>query len=348
MRINYERINLFAGIANLSSNIKIFDLSRDDIEHLCRFFGLGDLCYYEKEKGVSVSHYNAVVFMATTKGQYILKFYPPNSAKSIVTEYILNHLLLHHHFLTPTMYADLRGQPFCPSNNRLVTCYSYIDGEQAWQTITKPNTFTQINTTLLSLKNILSTTRVQLPFPKQRSLPAAISSLTQDSKNIIPSDHQKVILASLLEAGRTFRKYKRLFTRQVLHCNTHLDSFLISKGGIYTLDLSHVQEDYILTDLRNMIISCLLVNMPTPTVRNIIQDYLTRHGIASQHSLVLDTLVKMSLVKNYLMNARYERSLELYINPKEDARPHRSFLLKRKKFIIVLLKKVNRFPILRV
>jgi Ser/Thr protein kinase RdoA (MazF antagonist) len=341
MRINYGRINLFAGIANLSSNIKLFDLSRDDIEHICRFFGLGDLRGYEKEKGVTVSHYNAVVFIATTKGQYILKFYPPNSAKSIVAEYILNHILLHHHFLTPTMYAGLRGQPFCPSNNRLVACYAYINAPQAWQAIHQRNTLSKINAALLALKKILSETRVPLPCPKQKSIWGTLTVLRQDTKGLMPCDQKDLIDAYLLAACRTYHHNQQLFTRQRLHTNAHLDNFLIYKGKIYTLDLSHVQEDHILADLRDVVVSCMLIGSPAATIKTVINDYLAQHGLRQELFLVLDTLIKIELIKNYLKNIQYEKSVGLSVYPKALKRAHIPKLSQRKKFIISLLKKMN-------
>ena len=174
--------DLFAGVDNLSLDKRKFDPSRDDIERTCRFFSIGKLRHYKKEKGIIVSHSNFFVFVATTQGQYALKFYPSDAAKMIAMEYAVNRILLKHHFLTPFMYAGHGGQAFCNSNDRLAACYSYIDGLPAWQQIKQRNTFPKINAAMLSLKNILSAAKMKVPFLKQESLAKTIDTLARGSR----------------------------------------------------------------------------------------------------------------------------------------------------------------------
>ena len=182
MRINDNPPNLFAGIDNISLDKRNFNPSQNDIEHICRFFSIGKLKHFEKENGIIVSHSNFFVSVVTARGQYALKLYPADAAKAIAIEYAVNRFLIDHQFPTPIMYAGPDGQPFLTSNDRLATCFSYINGLQAWQQIKQRNTIIQINTAMLSLKNILSTTQGRIPFLKQEGFVAAIDALTQPSQ----------------------------------------------------------------------------------------------------------------------------------------------------------------------
>ncbi len=129
---------------------KRFNPSRSDIERICRFFSIGKLKHFEKEKGIVLLHANPFVYVLTTLGQYALKFYPMTEAKKIVIEYALNRFLIEHRFPAPVMYTGHRGQSFLTSNDRLATCSSYVNGLPSWQQIRQRKTITLINSTLLS------------------------------------------------------------------------------------------------------------------------------------------------------------------------------------------------------
>ncbi len=342
--MKYSSANLFAGIDNLSLDKRKFDPSLDDIERVCRFFAIGELRHYEKEKGIIVSHSNFLVFVATTHGQYVLKFYPPDATKTITIEYAINHILINQHFSTPIMYAGHGGQPFFASNGRLVTCFSYIDGLPAWQRIKQQNTLCQINAAMLSLKNILSINMGRIPFLKKESLTTTTNTLAQDSRALAPYDQKKMIDATLKEAFRTYRHHRLLFARQRLHNNASLTNFLICKETVYTLDLSHVREDYALCDLASLVISCLFFNIPTTTIKTIVKNYFTQHKIGPGHSPVLNTLVKIGLIREYLKNIQREKSIGLVPYPPDLAHTYMSHLSARKKSITAVLKKMNDIP----
>ncbi|MBF0571249.1 MAG: phosphotransferase [Candidatus Omnitrophica bacterium] len=338
MPVNYSPDDIFGGVDNLSLDKRIFDPSRDDIKRICRFFSIGKLRHYKKEKGIIVSHSNFFVFASTTHGQYALKFYPPDSAKSIAIEYAANRLLAGHHFLTPTMHEGLFGRPFTPSNGRLAACYSYIDGRPVCQRIKQQNIFPKINAAMLSLKTILSAHPRSLSFPKQESLAATINILTQNSRALAPYEQKETIEGSLIDACQTYQLHQPLFTRQKLHNNANLTNFLIYKETVYTLDLSHIREDYVLSDLASLVISCLFFNIPAKTTNNIVKNYFLRHQIKQEYFPVLNTLVKIGLVKEYLKNIRREKSIGLFPYPQGLVRTYTSHLLKRKKSIAAALK----------
>lgn len=341
MRINDSPPDLFAGIDNLSLDKRNFDPSQDDIEHICRFFSIGKLQHYEKEKGIAVSHTNFFVFVVTARGQYALKFYPMYAVKMIAIEYAVNRFLIAHHFPTPIMYAGHDGQPSLTSNGRLATCFSYINGQQAWQQIKQRNTLIQINTAMLSLKNILSVTKGRIPFLKQERLATSINTLAKVSRAITPYNQKKIIEAPLRDACRTYQSHQRLFTRQWLHNNASLTNFLIDKETVYTLDLSHVREDYALSDLASLVISCLFLKMPTTTIKTIVKDYVTQHKMESEHLLVLNTLVTIGLIREYLKNVRREKSVDLATYSPNLVRTYRSYLSARKESIAAVLRKMN-------
>ena len=341
MRINHSPAGLFAGIDNRSLDQRKFDPSQDDIQRICRFFSIGKLQHYEKEKGIVVSHSNFFVFVATTHGQYALKFYPPDAAKPIAIEYAINRILAHHHFLTPLMHAGHGGRPFFTSNDRLAACYSYIDGSPAWQHIKEQSAFSKINTAMLSLKNILSTATGRIPLEKQKSLLSNTATLAQASRLAAPYDQKEMIDSALQEALRTYQRHQPLFTRQRLHNNASLTNFLIYKKTVYTLDLSHIKEDYALCDLASLVISCLFFDLPAKTIKTIVENYFTRHKIEMKYSLALDTLVKIGLIGEYLKNIQYEKSVGLSTYPPDLVRTYITHLSKRKKSIIAVLKKMD-------
>lgn len=342
--MNYSPANLFAGIDNLSLDNRKFDPSGDDIERICRFFAIGKLQHYEKEKDIIVSHSNFFIFVATAQGQYALKFYPTDAVKLIAIEYAVSRILTDHHFPAPIMYAGVGGQPFFPSNDRIAACYSYINGLPAWQRIKQQNTIGQINAAIFSLKNILSAVTGRIPFLKQKNLTTTIHALAQDSRLTAPYDQKETIDAALQDVCRTFQRHQWLFTRQYLHNNAALTNFLVYKETVYTLDLSHVREDYVLSDLASMVISCLFFNIPFTTIKTIVKDYFSRHKIKQDHFSVLNTLVKIGLIREYLKNIQREKSLELSAYPPALARTYISHLSKRKKSITAVLKKMNDIP----
>ena len=332
---------LWAGIDSLSLDKRNFDPSRGDIEGICRFFAIGMLQHFEKEKNISVSHSNFFVFAATTQGAYALKFYPRNASKIITREYALNRILTHHHFPTPIMNAGLDGQPFVLSNDLLVTCYSYIKGIPVWHDIKHIKTIHQINAALLLLKNILSTSKERIPLQKQERLTTTINGLVQESRSLAPYTHKKIIDASLKDSCRIYQRHQPLFTRQCLHNNAGLTNFLIDQKTVYTLDLSHIKEDYILSDLASLVISCLFRSIPVKTIKTIVKDYFTQHNIGSEGLIVLHALLKIKIISEYLRNIKYEKNLKLSVPSPGLAHTYMPHLLAYKKIAAPLLKGMN-------
>ncbi len=336
--INDNRNNFIGGVDHILFDKRRFDPSPDDIKRICRFFAIGKIKHYKKEKGIIISHSNFIVFVVTTCGQYALKFYPIDAAKRITMDYTLNRFLTKHRFPTPLMRTGHDGRPFLASNERLVTCFLYIDGLGAWQCLKQSHVIHQINSAMLSLKNLLSVYAGH-PFSKQKKrFATTINDLAKASGAIKPYNQKRIIEAALLDACRTYQNHRQLFTRQWLHNNTSLSNMLIAQETVYTLDLSHIQEDYVLSDLASLVISCLQFKIPTTTTNNIIKDYLAQHRMEPRYRLVLNALITLGLVKAYLKNDQREKSPGLAQHPPNLVKAYRLQLSASKESIMDVLK----------
>ncbi|MDP2653369.1 MAG: phosphotransferase [Candidatus Omnitrophota bacterium] len=344
MRISNSPPDLYSGIDHLSFDTRPFSPAPDDIEQICRFFSLGKLRHYAVEKGITVSHSNFFVFAATTRGQYALKFYPVDAAKSIAIEHAVNRFLIGHHFPTPAMHAGQKGQPFLASHNRLAACYSYIEGVPSWERIKEPKTIHQINSAMFSLKNILSAAPGRLPFLKNISLAARIRALAQASRAMAPYGHKRLIDASLKDACQSYQRHQPLFTRQRLHNNAGLTNFLISNGTVYTLDLSHIREDYTPSDLASLVVSCLFFQIPQNTIKMIVKGYFEQYKIGPDYAPTLNTLIQIELIREYLKNVRRKKSADFSTCPVDFARTYKLHLATRKKIIAAVLRRMKNTP----
>ncbi len=341
MRRNHRLPDLFAGIEHLSQDKRYFEPSQDDIEHICRFFSIGKLKHYKKEHGIVIAHSNFFVFAETTQGQYALKFYPPETAPSITIEYAVNRFLIKQHFPTPVMHAGKGGRPFISSHGCLATCFTFIKGQPPWRKITQRSTIIRLNATMLSLKKLLSTTQGRIRFLKQENFMTAVTALTRLSRAQAPYRQKELLNSSLLNACRTYKLHQSLFTRQCLHNNTTLTNFLIAKKTVYTLDLFHIREDYVLSDLANLVISCLFLEVPAQTIHAFVQNYLIQHEMGPELLPVLNTLVKIGLIREYLKSVHREKSADLSTYPPNDVRTYRFHLSARQKAIAAVLRKMN-------
>jgi Ser/Thr protein kinase RdoA (MazF antagonist) len=246
------------------------------------------------------------------------------------------------------MYAGRGGQPFIAATNRLAACFAYVDGKPAWQGITRQNTIRLINNALLSIKDILSAADKNIPLQKQANLPSRAGSLVQISRSMAVYEHKETIEAALQEAYRAYQRHQPLFIRQRLHNNASLTNFLIHKNAVHMLDLSHIREDYAYSDLASLVISCLFFKIPVSTVRTVSKNYLAQHKIKTGYLTVLNTLVRIGLVAEYLKNTQREKHLDPSSYPPGLVRVYSSLLLKRKRSIITILKKLKENPRLLV
>jgi len=347
MRTKNSPQNPLSGVDNLSWDTRTFCPSQEDIKKICSFFSIGKLQNYEKEKNVLISHSSFFVYAATSQGKYALKFYPLDASKRITLEYAFNRLLTHHHFQTPLMRSSKNGRAFLNCSGFLVTCYAYINGQPAWRHIQKPDAFTKINAAMLSLKDILSDSKKNIPCLKNDRLSPTIKALAQKSLSLVREDQKKMINTLLLKALRAYQEHESLFIRQRLHNNASFTNFLIQNKTVYTIDLSHICEDYYLSDLASMVISCLFFETPKTTIKAIINDYLIQHKKTtlppwkthkdSEHFIVLNTLVQVGLIKEYLKNAKRKQTVKLSTRPSKIERDYMTQLARRKKLILEYL-----------
>ena len=316
---------LFSGPDHISFDIRPFNPSKNDIEELCLFFSIGKLKCFQKEKDIIISHSNFFIFVETTSGQYALKFYPIQHNQILMFEHTINRLLLTHHFSTPKMYVGKNGKPFLISNNRLASCFSYIKSQQAWTEINQKNIIKKINTEMFTLKKILKLHLKTVPFRKAENLMSKITNLTKKSQTLGTYDQKKLITASLKAVCQTYQHNLSLFSRQHIHNNSNLANFLISKETIYTLDLSHICEDYSLSDLSSLITSCLLLSVPKKTIRTLVHDYFIQHKIPLELP-VLDTLIQIELIQKFLLCLHRLKSIDFSAYEKNFADSYQSYL----------------------
>lgn len=335
-----DRFNLFAGVDHLSLDRRSFNPSHDDLAHVCRFFSIGKLLNFEKEKGIVVSHSNFFVFVQTSRGKFALKFYPADAAKTLQTEYFINRFLTLHHFSTPKMYAGNKGRPFCLSHTMLAACYDYIEGKQAWQEIKKHTNIRRINSSLCSLKNLLSKAP-SFPFPKKTALAEHIQELAQAYRELAPYDDEKLIVATLKDICHSYQNYHPLFVWQRIHNDITLTNFLIDRKTVHIIDLSHIMEDYVLSDLASLVVSCQFLGVPKTTIKCIIDDYFWQHKIGTEYYPVLNTLIKISLIIEHVRNVHREKFINGPDYPSDILKTYMFHLKKRKDLIVTSLKRMT-------
>ncbi|MCC6758824.1 MAG: phosphotransferase [Candidatus Omnitrophica bacterium] len=330
---------LFAGVDAPSLDIRTFHVSRSDIEAICVFFSLGKLKNYTQEKGTVVSHSNFFVFAKTSRGEYALKFFPSDAAKEISIEYAINRFLVERGLPTPPMHCGRDRKAYMPCNGRLAACFSFINGKPAWQQIGRTATINKINATILSLKRALAAAPASIPRLKQKNLTATVRELARTSKGNNPYDQKTFIDHVLKEACRTYQDQRHLFTGQWQHNNTTLTNFLVKEKTIYTLDLSHIREDYALSDLASLVISCHFLKIPQTVTKSIVQDYFRQHAASSQLLPVLNVLINIGLIKEYLKAIHRDKRLPTVNCPDKLKKTYSFYLQDRKKTILRLLKK---------
>ncbi len=328
---------LSAGVDAIALDTRIFTLSQNDIAAVCGAYALGPLLEFEQERNILVSHSNFFAFAKTTRGSYALKFYPADASRRLSVEYALNQFLTRRGFDTPQMHCTKKGVAYVPCQGRLAACYVYIKGQEAWLHIHKKGVIRRINTALMSLKKTLEHLSSNIHCPKHETVPAAVESLLRSSSNINNSETKKYSLRSLREIFAAYQSHRRCFTRQKLHTNASLTNLLVRGTTVHTLDLSHIEDGYCLSDLASLVISCHFFNVPQQTISSLIDDYVTVHGRTEKFPLVLETLIKLGLVKELLKTIRREQSLPESSHPGAFTTTYARMLSQRRLLILKLL-----------
>lgn len=287
-----------------------FEPSWNELEEICQFFELGTLRKPQKKRKPCFPHANPMVFVETSRGQFVFKFFRENDLTNIAFEYAVNRALCARQFPTPAMSKGRRGRPFVKSAGRLAACYAFVDGFSAWKVLRHPQTVRRINLSLRSLKDHLSATRISMSWPRQAGLAETVRQLTRWSRAAARFEGSGILEQSLLEACRVYQRHRRLFGRQRIHSDANLSNFLMHDDTAYVLDLEHIREDYALNDLSSMVVSGIL-SMPVPALKAMIKDYFDVHDLAAENRVVLDALVKISLVKECLGSCEQHRKESL-------------------------------------
>lgn len=339
MRTSSKLPYLFAGVDAPLFDTRVFHVSRSDIEAICAFFSLGQLKSYTQEKDTAVSHSNFFVFAKTSRGEFALKFFPSDAAKAIAIEYAVNRFLVDRGFPTPVMHWGRGRKAYTPCNGRLAACFSFVEGKPAWQQIARPATIEHINSCIVALKQALAHAPTKIPRIKQESFLETARGLARSSKKNGPYDQKTIIDQVLQETCRTYQDHHHLFSRQWLHNNTTLNNFLVKGKTVYTLDLSHIREDYALSDLASLVISCHFLEISQTIIKNIIQNYFRQHAAGPHLLPVLNVLINIGLIKEYLKVIHRVKGLPTINCPKKLKKPYLFYLKDRQKTILRVLKK---------
>lgn len=342
MQINKSSSQLFGGIDHISLDTRTFDPSQVDIESICRFFSLGKLKIFQKEKNITLSHSNFFVFASTTRGNYALKFYPASSSKDILHEYALNRYLGLHGFPTPAMLTSSDGKTSVPFCGSLAVCFEYINGQQAWQHIHKKTVQDQINGLMRQLKTVLLPLAGSKFISPQDSFAAQIKNLIQTASQLTPFYNERNIRKEINHIAQEFAAHKKLFVRQILHNNATLTNFMISKGKVFLLDLSHIKEDYLLSDMTALVLSCRFLRIPPKITKTMIGEYFLAHGLKKPHQTVLNTQMRLSIIREYLKNTSREKNLsKARALTTGQVERYKLYLSQRTKHLVQLLRQLN-------
>lgn len=328
---------LSAGVDAIALDTRIFTLSQNDIAAVCDAYALGSLLEFEQEKNILVSHSNFFAFAKTTHGSHAFKFYPADAARTIAYEYALNQFLIRRGFVTPQMHCTKKGVAYVPCQDRLAACYDYVNASEAWRLIQKKGTAHRVNLALLSLKSHLTHLPADIACPEHESITTAVQSLAESSKRTVSAQHKKYLLRALKEIYSTYRSRRRYFTRQKLHTNASLTNLLLDDRTVYTLDLSHVEIGYGLSDLASLVISCHFLGIPQRTISSVIDDYKDVHNLKTGSLPVLKTLIDLGLAKELIKTLRREESLGASSQPPALKKTYARLLSKRRRLILKLL-----------
>ncbi len=328
-----------AGVDSIRLDTRNWDISKEDIERICRAFRLGKIKRYEKEPNIAVSHSNFFFLLATTRGTYAIKLYPANEEKALTAELILNRLLIKNNFPTPAMHLTSDRSAFLRLNHHLAACFDFINGKPVYRHRLDTETILRINERILLLKKILD--RLVLPnrLLQTENFPARITSLIKTARQTAPFDDQALIERSLLLAHDIFTRNPHLFVRTNLHNNISLTNLFRYRNDIYVLDLSHIKNDYELIDLGSLVISCLFLNETKKNIKLFIISYFTVHKTSRKKLSVLTSCLQLGLANEYLKTVRRYQNIKVASKPSRLDRSYRYQLRKRIKLIRDILNK---------
>lgn len=336
---NKTHSEIMGGIDHISMDTRRFNPSQMDIEHVCRFFALGKLLAFEKEKHITVSHSNFFVFASTSQGNFALKFYPTSLSKNILHEYALNRYLVLRKFSTPAMLASPDGKPSVPSCGHLAACFEFIDGQQAWEHIQTKSVQIQINANIRLLKTILLPLSGSKLIDPHDNFAVRIKNLMQTASLLKPFKYEDYIRLELNHIAQEFNTHQKLFLRETLHNNVTLMNIIISKGRMFLLDLSHIKEDYRLSDLVALVLSCHFMKVSPKIIQAMIKQYFNAHGLTKIHKPILNAQLRLSFIREYLKNTAREKNQQgRCAMPASQIKLYAYYLAERAKHMIELLR----------
>ena len=340
----YKNNAVIGGLDASIFDTRSFKITKKQLGLFCENFNTGKFLERLKEINIPLSHSNFVIFVKTTKGKFVLKFFPKASPKDITIEYTLNRIFKENYLLTPTMYINQNNRPFSKLNGYLISCYDFIEGKTMYQEKLDSRRIEKINVTMEKLNKVLASsldkTNLNTILVKE-----TISEKLQSLKDLavqLPHGKEKEYSFKEIENLCSFYlAHPDSLQKMIIHSNITLANLIHNREGIYILDLIHVRMDYQINDLANLIESALILKIPYPILNAIVHGYFYKHDFPRSKNELLFAFIRMHLLKGYLKIVTRKDSLP---PAKSNLRLYRLYLsekIKQKNLRINLLKQFS-------
>ncbi|GEM_PF-2962434 len=339
-RLPTSTSKIHTGLDDIRFDTRNFPADTAMIAAACDFFSIGDLRRHENEKNTAVSHSNFITWVTTSRGNYILKFYPAHARHDILREMTLNRLLTRRRFPTPRMHASRTHQAFIAVNGYLAVCFDFMAGTPACQQRLNDTTIRAVNHSILQL-NLALTPNLQLPrILKNETFLEKIRALRQSPGFKKAIQNQPVIVASLEQSSATYAKDRSLFIPRPRHTNISLSNILLHNRMARILDLSHVHMDVEVVDLSSLVISCLFFHTPSSIITKLVRGYFKSQDMEHSKLAVLTTSIRLGLIKEYLKTDTQEHAHRVGAEKTSLLKAYRHQIKTRKALIVHCLKRV--------
>lgn len=301
-----NNITLLANTYPENLRYKKFEISKEDIDRICRFFRIGKLYKINKEEEKGIDHCNPLLFMTTTEGKYVIKFYSLNLAPNIRTELLINNTLIKGCFSTPVMHTSKTGCPGIQINHRIATCFTHIEGITAQRAALTKDLISTINQSIFELNRIVrSNKRIidRLPYHDFHRKINPLMRAARTKYNQVDGMEKK--LAQLINF---YNIRSKLFIKKPVHINLSLSNIILTGERVCLIDLEHIRMDYVMNDLAGLIYSCLSNKIPIMHIKYCVRRYMALNKIPPDMLPVLANFIKIRLIEYYLMIKQRERS----------------------------------------
>ena len=301
------------------TSAKLFDLRKFNPEDfnlnkICGYFNIGSFKKYTKEDNIKISHSSHLVFVKTSRGEFVLKFRPLNTCRDIIKEFAINNFLIKYRFPTQLMFTTIKNLPFAKTKTHLITCYKKIPGRPLYSYKLDSKKIKKINQNIFWLNELLSLflkTQNKKLLEKENIIKRMIL-LKRDLRSLNPNDDLKIIEDTLKEIYKFCLSDSKTLIRKPIHSNITLANMIFDGSEVFVLDLSHVRIDFQLNDLANLVANCYLLNIKEKNVSLLINDYVGKIGFGQKKLKTLNTFIILHLIRHYFKVIKIENKISRF------------------------------------